>query len=1251
MKHIARSAIALITAVGLAFTVVPAAQASTPYVAATSCTLFGEGTAEQPYRVESVNDLLQYRACLSGNNLTIHFSQRANVYLDDTRPYPTPSYSGSNSVVYDANGYGIFGLYVNASAASGANEAALFGSFTTFGQGGFTLRDLHLSARDIVAVNNPGSRAFSAGFFSSIQGSEMLFERVSIVADRIAVTTASSQQETIAAASLIAYATDSNITVRDTSVRVSQLSADNSRGVGGLFGSTENYDSTARTVVVTGSRVQSAVSGTGGSGSIIRVGGLLGHMKDYEVTISRTLFDGSVNGSGGTVGAGGAIGSVQTTDSATTSIDLNDVVVLGTLGSGTTAGFVGYVNLSSGPKVPIRVSNSIFAGELAINSQPFSSLSTGVVGPSSDRYDLTMNRVLVDAEFKKTSGSSVTGALFSPAPPVGLQAGSRTVTTGFFNSTKVAAAQWDSLDDHQAESHWGATPLTQAEFGQQGSFAGLTFGAPNGAPTPGVFEMCAGGTRPHHSIEASACNAPALNLPSELNLVVGEQPNVAATNDPTQFKLFTITPPLPQGLELNPFTGRLFGAPLVASLQQNYTVTGVSNGGNLQQSFDLSVAASSIQLTLDPNDSSGQTEHLSVASGIVTMPANPFGEVERSFLGWNLGSPNGEFFEIGSTLTLGANTNLYANWLDFPDCTDDGSAFGGLTVLCDDSRPAAGIEGYSRYYGSVADGDLLYFGAESALWGAEIWQTNGTPEGTRMIADLFPGLDDSLEGLLGKLGDRLLFFDFNNEALMAYDLETKVKIALTPNDTLESYEGEFQAAVLGDKLIFNGRQAATGHELWVSDGTPGGTSILKDTNPGIGDSYPIGLLEHEGYVYFGAADDGSNFELWRTDGTADGTQLFLDLAPGTSSNPYPHAVVGGRLIVTAFGVSSDRSANGIYAVDLDLATATRLTTDYPGYFSGVLGDGSGLIFSSGGLFTGNEVWFTDGTPSGTRKLTEIRAAGSSANFDGFFSAGGDVFFTADDGTGQSVYRTDGTANGTVKTFTNLTDPELVGVVNGKVIISADGSSGNDRLYAYSDPAYVAPPTVTQNPGTQPPAGATGGAPATPQVTSAPAAVSAPGQSFELRGANLRGVLVTIDGKSAFSKINEAGNLEVIVPNLSPGTYDIVLTLGSATITMSSHLILGSTANAALGEPRGWTKRISETEIKLYFKNPVGAGKVQLYHNGQEIAWVNARTSADPKLREAGGSQYLVRTRRLEPGFNTFEIYVDGVRVERRVQSN
>src|SRR5262249_36261710 len=100
---------------------------------------------------------------------------------------------------------------------------------------------------------------------------------------------------------------------------------------------------------------------------------------------------------------------------------------------------------------------------------------------------------------------------------------------------------------------------------------------------------------------------------------------------------------------------------------------------------------------------------------------------------------------------------------------------------------------------------------------------------------------------------------------------------------------------------------AHGVELWKSDGTQAGTTLVKDIRPGGAGSSPLNLTAFNGLLYFTAGDGAHGRELWVSDGTAAGTALVQDINPGSGSAFYPFynpefTVVGGQL----FFVADDR---------------------------------------------------------------------------------------------------------------------------------------------------------------------------------------------------------------------------------------------------------------------------------------------------------------------------------------------------------
>jgi hypothetical protein len=136
---------------------------------------------------------------------------------------------------------------------------------------------------------------------------------------------------------------------------------------------------------------------------------------------------------------------------------------------------------------------------------------------------------------------------------------------------------------------------------------------------------------------------------------------------------------------------------------------------------------------------------------------------------------------------------------------------------------------------------------------------------------------------------------------------------------------------------------------------------------------------------------------------------------------------------------------------------------------------------------------------------------------------------------------------------------------------------------------------------------------------------------------------TVDQDGRF---NFAANLGSV-----PGIYALQLSgtaIGGQKADLMLETQIGATSSSA---SRTWAKRmVSNTQAKLYAKNIIGSGKVSFRVNGKEIAWVNAASTADRKLRLVGNDNYLVRTINLVKGKNVLEVFVDGKRTTRTVYS-
>ncbi|MEK7951746.1 ELWxxDGT repeat protein [Luteolibacter soli] len=304
--------------------------------------------------------------------------------------------------------------------------------------------------------------------------------------------------------------------------------------------------------------------------------------------------------------------------------------------------------------------------------------------------------------------------------------------------------------------------------------------------------------------------------------------------------------------------------------------------------------------------------------------------------------------------------------------------------------------------------------------GLELWTSNGTPTGTRLLKDILPGPDSSFP-------DYPVAFGSSEGARIAFTSNTDTFATRlwvtdgTSQGTLPIFETSGSGfdhrtrAVKGTPTgVFfesGGTSYEDRYELHFTDGTPAGTWSL---NPLEGETRtrftsPSGYLTSGQWYYFIANKN----EIWRSDGTPAGTTNVITITQGT---PTHTAIAGGRLFVA---ITVESGAHELWCCPMDGGPLTLLAAEWDKYqdFWNIVPLGDRIIFHVAPVWSGPGLWTSNGTPEGTRRLP-LQDQGSEPQLTGDLTPwNGAVYVATWRDDRSELWKTDGTLAGTSHVIT------------------------------------------------------------------------------------------------------------------------------------------------------------------------------------------------------------------------------------------
>ncbi|MGZ3457553.1 MAG: ELWxxDGT repeat protein, partial [Archangium sp.] len=390
----------------------------------------------------------------------------------------------------------------------------------------------------------------------------------------------------------------------------------------------------------------------------------------------------------------------------------------------------------------------------------------------------------------------------------------------------------------------------------------------------------------------------------------------------------------------------------------------------------------------------------------------------------------------------------------------DGTTAG--TFLLADIRP--GPAG-SQPSGFVELNGWIFFSANDGVKGNEPWRTDGTAEGTVLVRDITLGSGSSDPTAFTELGGQLYFLATGpggTRQLWRTDGTQAGTVRLGANLTVQNVP----PVKSGRTLFFAGDDGTGGSELWKTDGTDAGTVRVKDILPGPSGSAPAQLAAFGGAVYFVASDGVTGRELWKTDGTEAGTQLVLELVAGNNSVEKPDSLVPTSTRLFFMMRDSSNTESALYATD-GTATGTQKLVDFKALGGKgpllMTANGSTLYFTGYEPTVGAELWTSDGTVSGSKRIGNDLFPGNRVTDPAphaFAVMGDTVYFVATaPGTGltpefpaiPTLWKTQGDVSNTIPVGAELkptqgSDPAPFAAWNGALYFTTFEQDATAKLW-------------------------------------------------------------------------------------------------------------------------------------------------------------------------------------------------------------
>ncbi|MBP7273794.1 MAG: T9SS type A sorting domain-containing protein [Saprospiraceae bacterium] len=226
-----------------------------------------------------------------------------------------------------------------------------------------------------------------------------------------------------------------------------------------------------------------------------------------------------------------------------------------------------------------------------------------------------------------------------------------------------------------------------------------------------------------------------------------------------------------------------------------------------------------------------------------------------------------------------------------------------------------------------------YFVASDATSGTELWKSNGTSNGTRVVRDIHSGIANSNIKSLIADGNNWLYFIIQEENVSElWRTNGNENATLKQGNIFTNNTQEIKDCWMLSGTLIIQTESANSINFWRWDAGAQQVQLLNShlRSDVVGDVMIVGFGEKLIYLI---NDVSQGYQIWQTDGTISGSFLTIDLAAGIGQEtdaPYSFAYINNQLFITlkndVFGYEPHVIVPQNVALPVELAKFTATPT-------------------------------------------------------------------------------------------------------------------------------------------------------------------------------------------------------------------------------------------------------------------------------------------------------------------------------------